>query len=177
MKRFFLSSSLPYVPIAKKGRDRTRTFTNMSSWIFHVFCGSSAPSISYLFNQWKHKTEISLFCATLVVIFCPSGYVGCTVRKAKGPWFQSRHRYVAGAQGVLQAVNFGMGVYFNTLHLLGRFIYCRHKSFLALQVPMARWQLPNRLTCCRASQNLWLSMACKRSESPAKINSFKNLSK
>lgn len=55
---------------------------------------------------------------------------GFPVGAAKGSPSGSRYKYVANAQQVLQAVNFGMGVYFNTLHLLGSFINCRHEGLL-----------------------------------------------
>lgn len=55
---------------------------------------------------------------------------GFPVGKAKGSHSHIGCGYVAGAQQALQAVNFGMGVYFNTLHLLGSFLNCRHEGLL-----------------------------------------------
>lgn len=176
---FPLSSFLQWVAMAKKGRDQIPT-----SCLQTHFHGQSPATSSHIYpSQWEHKPEIHLFCATLAVIFHPSRWVLCfhcwisiagfPVGKAKGFCSHSRYTYVGSAQQVLQSVNFSMGVYFSTLHLPGR----REGSWLGVQVPMAGWQLQNRLTYCRASQDLWLSMAYKRRESTAKINSFKNPSK
>lgn len=119
---FSLISSLQWAHMVKKERNQipiSGLQTQSHGW-------SSAPPIAHLFKPVKAQTRNQ-------PILCrpgcspPPRYVGCTPLDFQ--WEKhSRYRYVAPR--ALQAVNFGMGVYSNTLHLLDSFINCRRAGLL-----------------------------------------------
>lgn len=179
MKNFPLSSSLQWVPMVKKRRNQTNTNFMFKT---HSHGWSPAPSSLIYPNQWEHKPEIHLLCATLVVIFHPGRWVRCWISSQGFPHLdfqQEKQRdsvHTAGT-GMWAVHSECYSLWTSAWEFILALCTFQAGSWLGLQVPMARWQLQNRLTSCRASQDLWLSMAYKRSESTAKINSFKNLSK